>query len=214
VRSLQACKDAGVHPVIGSCLEVDGHDLVLLARSREGYSNLSRLISLAHRGQPKGEARTKLETLDAHRQDVICLSAEDDEAWLLRLREVAGPEQLFVELHNHLRQEDPWILEGRVDLAGRLRVDTVATNNVRFHDRSRRPLHDVLTAIRHRATLEEVRNCLPSNSEQVLKPAAEMAELFREHPGAVARAGELAMSCNVDLNFLDVRFPGERCIGS
>jgi DNA polymerase III alpha subunit len=75
VRFLLACKDVGVHPVIGSCLEVDGHDLVLLARSRDGYSNLSRLISLAHRDHPKGEARTTLETLDAHRQDLICLAA-------------------------------------------------------------------------------------------------------------------------------------------
>jgi DNA polymerase III alpha subunit len=49
VRFLRTCEDAGVHPVIGSCVEVDGNDLVLLARSRAGYSNLSRLVSLAHR---------------------------------------------------------------------------------------------------------------------------------------------------------------------
>jgi error-prone DNA polymerase len=208
VRFLRACEDAGVHPVIGSCLEVDGRDLVLLARSRAGYSNLSRLVSLAHRDQPKGEARTTLDALDGHRQDLICLAAVDDEAWLLQLRDVLGRDQLFLELHNHLQQEDPWVLEGRVELAGRLGLATVATNNVRFHDRARRPLHDVLVAIRNRGTLEDVRRILPHNSEQVMKGPAEMAALFSDHPDAVARSAELASSCKVDLDFRDVRFPG------
>ena len=49
-----------LHPVFGACLEIDGRDLVLLARTRRGYSALSRLLSIAHRDQPKGEARTTL----------------------------------------------------------------------------------------------------------------------------------------------------------
>src|SRR5437763_17003653 len=67
VRFMQACRRAGVHPVIGSCLEVDGHELVLLARTRAGYSRLSRLISHAHRDQPKGGARATLAAVAEHR---------------------------------------------------------------------------------------------------------------------------------------------------
>jgi error-prone DNA polymerase len=208
VRFLSACRDAGVHGVVGTCLEVDGRDLVLLARSRAGYSNLCRLLSLAHRDQPKGEARTTLETLTAHRDELFCLTASDDERWLGGLRDALGAGDVFVELHNHLRPEDAWILERRVEAARRAGLRTVATNHVRFHDRGRRPLHDVLTAIRHRSTLEEVRDRLPSNSEQVLKGPEEMAALFRDHPDAVATAGELAERCQVVLEFGDVRFPG------
>jgi error-prone DNA polymerase len=208
VRHVKACEAAGVHPVIGSCLEVDGRELVLLARSRQGYSNLCRLLSLAHLDQPKGEARTTLTTLAEHWGDLYCLADTDDDEWLTSVRDELGSAAVFVELHNHLRPEDPWVLEKRAALAGRLSLETVATNHVRYHDRERRPLHDVLTAIRHRATLEEVRDKLPSNSEQVLKGADEMAELFAGHADAVQRAVELAMSCQVDLDFSDVRFPG------
>jgi error-prone DNA polymerase len=209
-RFLRACRDAGVHPVIGACLEVDGRGLVLLARSRRGYSNLSRLLSLAHRDQPKGEARTTLETLSGHRADLLCLAATDDERWLSLLLDALGRDHVFVELHNHLRPEDPWVLEGRAGLAKRLNAATVATNHVRYHHRGRRAMHDVLTAIRHRATLEEVRRLLPSNSEQVLKGPEEIARLFPHHPEAVARALELAEGCQVDLDLRDVRFPGYR----
>ncbi|HSR23263.1 MAG TPA: error-prone DNA polymerase [Candidatus Eisenbacteria bacterium] len=210
VRFLRACEDAGVRPVIGACLEVDGRDLVLLARSRAGYSNLSRLLSLAHREQPKGEARTTLEALDRHRTDLACLAATEDETWLARLQEALGRDHVFVELHNHLRPEDDWVLQRRAALAERRHATIVATNHVRYHHRDRRPLHDVLTAIRHRATLEEVRHLLASNAEQVLKGPEEMAQLFPHHQEALANAGTLAGSCRIDLDFHDVRFPGYR----
>lgn len=56
VRFLQACRKVGVKPIIGASLEVDGEELVLLARNLTGYSNLCRLLSHAHLDQPKGEA--------------------------------------------------------------------------------------------------------------------------------------------------------------
>ncbi|HXM53745.1 MAG TPA: error-prone DNA polymerase [Candidatus Dormibacteraeota bacterium] len=216
VRFVDACKKAGVHPVIGTCLEVDGRDLLLLARTRAGYSNLSNLLSEAHRDQPKGEARTTLATLDRYRTDLACLTAAgdgattaaDDEAWLRSLQETLGRENVFVELHNHRRPEDEWRLEQRGALAARTGAPIVATNHVHYHDRARRPLHDVLTAIRHKATLEEVRHLLPSNSEQVLKGPKEMAALFPNHQEALANAYALARSCDVELDFGDVRFPG------
>jgi error-prone DNA polymerase len=208
VRFLNACEETGVHGVVGACLEVDGRELVLLARSRAGYSNLCRLLSQAHLDQPKGEARTTLATLRELSGDLYCLAASDEEDWLRALLGALGRDRVLVEVHNHLRPEDPWVLDERVEVARRLDLRTVATNHVRYHDRARRPLHDVLTAIRQRATLEEVRDRLPANSEQVLKGPDEMAELFSELPEAVATAAELADDCQVVLDFRDVRLPG------
>jgi error-prone DNA polymerase len=211
VRFLQACRKVSLHAAIGACLEVDGHDLVLLARSRRGYSALSRLLSLAHRDQPKGEARTTLPVLAEQARDLHVLAASADEGWLQRLREAVGQGgQLFVELHRHLRPEDRWVAEGRAAAARRLRLPTVATNHVRYHHRDRRPLHDVLTAIRNRGTLEDVRHLLAPNAEQELKSGDEMWRLFRGHEDAVARTVELAQDCHVELDFRDVRFPGYR----
>jgi len=96
VRFHRACREAGVHPVIGTSLEVDGRDLVLLARTQAGYTNLSRLLSLAHRDQPKGEARTTLETLARHGRDLACLTATEDEPWLASLQDALGGDGVFV----------------------------------------------------------------------------------------------------------------------
>ena len=54
VKFMQACRKVGVKPLIGTTLEVDGEDVVMIARNLRGYSNLCRLLSLAHADQPKG----------------------------------------------------------------------------------------------------------------------------------------------------------------
>ena len=208
VRFLQACRKLGVKPMIGTALEVDGAELVLIARNLRGYSNLCRLLTDAHQDQPKGEARAALETVAQHRGDLFYLTATDDERRLRDMQEALGRECVFSELHHHLRAEDSWILEGRAEMAARCGAPVVATNEVHYHARERRRLHDVLVAIKHRATLDEARTRLFSNSEHCLKGADELRPLFRGHEGALATTWEIAQECDVDLNFRKVRFPG------
>src|SRR3982074_1460668 len=110
VRFLQACRKLGVKPLIGAALEVDGAELVLIARNLRGYSNLCRLLTSPHQDQPKGEARTTVATVAEHRGDLFYLSATDDEGRLRGLQDALGREVVFSELHHHLRPEDPWLL--------------------------------------------------------------------------------------------------------
>ncbi|TMD34131.1 MAG: DNA polymerase III subunit alpha [Chloroflexi bacterium] len=208
VRFLQACRKVGVKPLIGAALEVDGAELVLIARNLRGYSNLCRLLTLAHADQPKGEARTGLATVAEHRGDLFYLSATDDQQRLHSLQEAFGKENVFSELHHHLRPEDPWLLEGRAAMARQCGAPCVATNQVHYHDRERRRLYDVLVAIRHRATLDEARPHLFPNSERCLKGGDEMRPLFKGHAEALAMPWEIAKECDVDLDFRKVRFPG------
>ena len=208
VRHLQACRKLGVKPIIGSALEVDGEELILIARNLRGYSNLCRLLSLAHADQPKGEARTTLATVAAHRGDLFYLSATDSEPRLRELLDSLGKENVFSEVHHHLRPEDEWMLEGRAAMARRCGATGVATNQVHYHVAERRRLHDVLVAIRHRATLDEARGHLFPNSEHHLKGGDEMRPLFKVHAEALATPWEIAQHCDVDLDFRKVRFPG------
>ena len=117
VRFLQACRKLGVKPMIGTALEVDGEELVLIARNLCGYSNLCRLLTDAHHDQPKGEARATLAKVARHRGDLFYLSATDEERRLRDLQEALGRESVFSELHHHLRADDSWTLEGRADMA-------------------------------------------------------------------------------------------------
>src|SRR6202162_435957 len=119
VRFLQACRKVGVKALIGATLEVDGQDVVMIARNLGGYSTLCRLLSLAHADQPKGEARTTLATVAEHQGDIFYLSTTDHVARLSGLQEALGKDKVFSELHNHLRSEDPWVLEGRAAMARR-----------------------------------------------------------------------------------------------
>ena len=208
VRHLQACRKLGVKPIIGSALEVDGEELILIARNLRGYSNLCRLLSLAHADQPKGEARTTLVTVAEHRDDLFFLSATDAEQRLRELQDALGRENVFSELHHHLLPEDDWVLEGRTAMARRCGAVVVATNQVHYHIATRRRLHDVLVAIRHRATLDEARPHLFRNSEHHLKGGEELRPLFKGHAVALATPWEIAQQCDVDLDFRRVRFPG------
>ena len=208
VKHLQACRKLGVKPIIGSALEVDGDELILIARNLRGYSNLCRILTIAHADQPKGEARTTLAKVVEHRGDLFYLSPTDIEQRLHDLQEALGRENVFSELHHHLRPEDPWVLEGRAAMARRCGAGVVATNQVHYHVPERRRLHDVLVAIRHRATLEEARPHLFPNSEYHLKSGAEMRLLFERHAEALATPWDIAQECDVDLDFRKVRFPG------
>ncbi len=208
VRFLQACRKLGVKPVIGTALEVEGEEVIMIARNLSGYSNLCRLLSVAHADQPKGEARASIAKVAEHRGDLFYLSATDDEKRLRGLQEALGRENVFSELHHHLCPEDQWVLEGRAAMAKRCGATVVATNEVHYHVAERRRLHDVLVAIRHRATLEAARQHLFPNSEHHLKGGADMRPLFKGHAEALATPWELAQECDVDLNFRKVRFPG------
>ena len=208
VRHLQACRKVGVKPILGSSLEVDGEELVLIARNLRGYSHLCRLLTVAHAGAPKGEARTTLERVAEHRGDLFYLSATDDEARLRALQEALGKDAVFSELHHHLEPEDRWVLEGRAAMATRCGAPVVATNEVHYHVPERRRLHDVLVAIRHRMTLEEARPNLFPNSEHHLKGGDALRPLFEGHEEALATPWEIAQMCDVDLDFRRVRFPG------
>src|SRR4029077_17281759 len=186
VKFLQACRKVGVKPIIGTALEVEGQEVVIIARNLSGYSNLCRLLSFAHVDQPKGEARATIAKVADLRGDLFYLSATDDELRLRSLQEALGKENVFSELRHHLCPEDQWMLEGRAAMAKRCGGPVGATNEVHYHVPERRRLHDVLVAIRHRATLESAREHLFPNSEHHLKGGAEMRPLFKGHAEALA----------------------------
>ena len=72
----------------------------------------------------------------------------------------------------------------------RRRVPLLAANDVHYHIPDRRPLQNVLTAIRHRCTVAELGGRVFPNAERRLKSAAEMLELFAACPDAASRTAE------------------------
>ncbi|WP_353229286.1 error-prone DNA polymerase [Novosphingobium sp.] len=97
------------------------------------------------------------------------------------------------------------------DLARAHGLQLLATNDVLYHEPARRPLHDVMTAIRHRTTVAEAGHWLEPHAERHLKSPADMVRLFERWPQAIAAARALADACTFALTELCYEYPEEIC---
>ncbi|MBX9644296.1 MAG: PHP domain-containing protein, partial [Novosphingobium sp.] len=86
-------------------------------------------------------------------------------------------------------------------------LEVLATNLPLYHAAHRRPLHDVMTTIRHKTTVAAAGHLLEANAERHLKGPEEMARLFAQWPHALSAARELADSCHFSLEELRYEYP-------
>ena len=227
VRFFHAARTAGVHPIIGTELTLDdgtpppkdrvdfdswGGRIVLLAEDKAGYTNLCRLISEAQMPHEKGTARLKPEALAAHSAHLIALIT-DPSADLPFYQELFGRDHVFVELYDHLAPGDRARNQARIEQAEAQGAPLVITNEVFYAARERHRLHDVLTAIRHRMSLDEAQPFLHANAEYHLKAEAEIRRVFSRYPAAIVEQGienaaSIAQRCDFRFDLKGARFPG------
>ncbi|MDP6566319.1 MAG: error-prone DNA polymerase, partial [Alphaproteobacteria bacterium] len=119
------------------------------------------------------------------------------------------PRRCYLAGHYLYTGDDRRRLSRLAALAARAGTPLVATNDVHYHLPGRRPLQDVLCCIREHCTVAEAGFRLAANAERHLKPAAEMARLFADHPGALARGVEIAGRCDFSLDELRYEYPAE-----
>ena len=120
-----------------------------------------------------------------------------------RLREVFGPDRLFVELQHHALPDDDRLVRRLIALARRRGLPTVATHNVHYATRDCSMLRDALIAVRRNESLAAARRAgrLPLNSNYALASPAEMARRFAHCPDALANTVAIAERCQVALDF-------------
>lgn len=220
VRAHIAAKDVGLPLIIGAEFELPnvswaapGDRLILLAQSRQGYAALSELITQARRRSDKGQYRVVDQDLDQPLEDCLallapraCADTSSLERALPHYRDRFGSRlNLAAEMlcHGH---DQVWA-EQLDELGWRYGVPIVAAGDVLMHKRSRKPLQDVLTALRHRVTIHQAGFRLASNAEQHLRSRMRLAQLY---PAAwLARSIELAASCAFSLDSLRYEYPEE-----
>ncbi|MCA0904457.1 error-prone DNA polymerase [Qipengyuania aquimaris] len=88
-------------------------------------------------------------------------------------------------------------------------LSILATNDVHYATPDRRPLQDVMTAIRHKTTVARAGHLLHGNAERYLKPPETMCRLFERWPHAIAAAREVADACDFSLDELKYEYPEE-----
>ena len=215
-RFVQATQQAGIKPILGAELTLTngGGCLTLLAESDVGYANLCRLITLARRDQQKGFAALPWRGLADHTQGLIALSGsrrseiaralmagETDKAkhTAERFASLFGRQSFLLELQRHHERSDRRLNTGLANLATSLGLRLVATGNTHYLFRDDAPLHDVLTCIRHRTSLDRANGLLRNNAEYYFRSPAEMSALFAEWPDALRATLDIAQRCNAHL---------------
>ncbi|HRP24458.1 error-prone DNA polymerase [Thauera sp.] len=249
-RALQALP--GEHRprlIIGSELQLaDGPCIVLLATTRAGYGQLSRLITQARRAAVKGTYQLTRAMLDA-----ACSAGTQRDCLALLVPPAAFPPAAFPPsgrppltaidtasttpegpqaspAHQALEADAVWLAQrypGRAWMAVTVRLDgrdraritllrriarsagipAVAASGALMHARERRPLADVMTALRLHCSVAEAGLALAANAEQRLHDRDTLAR--RYPPALLAETLAVAERCTFSLDELRYEYPAE-----
>jgi len=215
VRALEASRQTGVRLVVGCRLDLaDALPVLLYPTNRAAYARLCRLLSLGKGRAGKGKCHLEWADLVAYGEGLIAVlvpdRADDDCALhLRRLREAFG-DRAYLALTLRRRPNDQLRLWQLSNLAAAARVPTVVTNDVLFHEVGRQLMQDVVTAIRHNVTIDELGHRRKRFADRYLKPPEEMHRLFERYPEALARTIEIMDRCRFSLEELAYQYPEEK----
>lgn len=203
----------------------------VLVKTREGYQNLCRLITLIKLRVPKhakpGECSATAGELAAHARGLVCLTGGFDGPMATALNRddlnrgstkaaqktiewltgVFGKENVYAELQRHFDREEEARNQAMIEIARRNHLPLLATNGVCHATAARREISDVFTCIRNHVRLETAGRLLTRNSERYLKSVAVMQKIFADLPEAIARTVELSSRLEFTLKDLGYEFP-------
>ena len=195
----------------------DTPDILVYPRDRAAYGRLCQLLTRGKRGDDteKGECHLKLDDLLEFSEGqllVVTLPHRFEAAKALdvldRLRR-SFADGVWLAASLLYRGDDRRRLARLHHIAAEAGVPLLATNEVLYHHPSRRPLQDVLTCIREKTTIETIGKRLEANAERHLKPANEMARLFRDAPEAITETMRFAGRIGFSLDQLKYQYPDE-----
>ena len=183
--------------------------MAFLAKNEQGYHNLMKLSSRAYLSSPENaEHHISWDYLCQHADGLICLTGGPEGPvndallsgqgtlaadYIERLKQLFG-DRLYIELQRHGTPGEREAEPGLVELAYRLDVPLVATNQPYFAKAGDCAAHDALICIAEGEVLitEERRRLTP---EHYFKSQQEMAALFADIPEAIENTIEIAMRC-------------------
>ena len=224
VRSLVAAEQVSVQHapirlVVGCRLDlVDGRSLLVWPEDRAAWGRLTRLLTRGkQRADPK---RGEKGQCFLHWEDVADHAAGLDAALVPRIGEDADDigirwmADIFgrrghIALTWHRRPDDALRLHRLNEAARFFGVTPLATGDVRYHHPDKRMLHDVMTAIRERTTVDALGHRRARIGDGHLMPPDQMARRFRHHPQALAATSAIAERCTFSPRELGYQYPDE-----
>ena len=232
----KAAKKHGIKPIIGCEVyvaprghkEKDGRadkeyaHFVLLAENETGYYNLIKLVSLGFTEGFYYKPRIDYELLEKYSEGLIGLSAciggdipqliingmyDEAKALALRLKNILGPDNFFIEIQDHGIREERLANPQLIKLARELGLGIVCTNDSHYTRREDAEAHDVLLCIQTGKTLEDPNRMRFQGDGFYLKSEEEMKELFPNVPEALENTAKIAERCNFEYIFGELKLP-------
>ena len=212
-----ASSNANIDGCAGGWPAGPGGRLVAIARHLQGWGGLCEFITAARMQADKGHylldpARLPLldgcELLYAPQRVALCadsLAAHLDAALGTLLPLLPHPPWLAVELPQRI-DDGLWLAALR-SAGARHGLRLVASGNVHMHARSRKPLQDVVTAVRLGRTVAQCGFALQVNAERRLRPRLRLAGLFA--PDLLAATLQVAQQCHFKLEEIRYDYPLE-----
>lgn len=208
VRAHVAAKVGDMRLIVGAEFHLeDGPSFVLLAPDREAYAQISRLITRGRQTSPKGRYRLLRRDCDGLSR---CLALwlpdreaqADDGRWLAE-----GTAAAWLAVHLHRGPDDREKLQRLQALATASGLSCVAAGGALFHAPERKPLHDVLTAVRLRKPVYDCGLALLPNAEPHLRNRETLAELYPQ--ALLQETLTIAHRCTFSLDELRYEYPSE-----
>ena len=190
------------------------YHLILLAKNQTGYRNLMKIVSIGHIEGKYYRPRVSHEVIEKYHEGLICCSAcmageiprnilaGDDEALdkAIKWHKRVFGDDYYLEVMLHKTKVPGLSLEvyerqkeycARIfEIAGKYGVKVVATNDVHFVNEEDGPAHDRLICLTTNASLNDPKR-LRYTQQEFLKSEEQMAELFPDHPEALANTLEV-----------------------
>ncbi len=221
VKFYKAALGQGIKPIIGADVlifnpeePVSPHRLTLLVKNRFGYIALMELLSKAYQeGQHQGVPMLRQEWLNANHDGLIALSGamqgdigkallSDNLDLAKNLAEQWGAlfdQSFYLELQRVGKPHEEHYIASVVELAIATGFPVVATNDVRFLNRTDFSAHEVRVCINQGRVLDDARRPKAYTEQQYLRTSDEMLALFADIPEAIENTIEIAKRCNLQL---------------
>ncbi|MGV1867567.1 MULTISPECIES: error-prone DNA polymerase [unclassified Rhizobium] len=217
VRALIASRETGVRLVVGCRLDLaDGMSILVYPTDRAAYARLTRLITLGKARGGKNNCVLHLDDVAMYADGLLGILVPDlaDETCAVQLRKMGDVfgDGAYLSLSLRRRPNDQLRLHELSNMAERLKVKTVVTNDVLFHEPGRRQLQDIVTCIRNNTSIDAVGFERERHADRFLKPPEEMARLFPRYPQALRRTIEIVDRCRFSLEEVTYQYPLEAIV--
>jgi error-prone DNA polymerase len=221
VRAYAAAKDKEIEIIVACRLDLlDGPSLLAYPTDKASYNKLSQLLTVGNLRAEKGQCHLYKSDVYTHAHGMLFIVIPPDSLNESFKLEPGFVQQLKEYKHEfgsalHLAairtyQSDDHKRIFRLSQLSKLYgIPLVATNDIHYHDHSRRELQDVLTCVREKCTINNAGFRLHQNAERHMKSIEEMQRLFRQYPEAIENAEYIASRCQFSLSSLKYNYPEE-----